>query len=443
MTDLGALSLWVAVLMAAWGAALSFAGGALDRDDLARSGARGLAVSAGFTGLAAFTLWWAFVTDNFSLQPVATFSGEAMSAPFKLSAAWAQRSGVTLLFALACGACGASALRLHREGNRELMPWTAGMLGLLLLGATVTSAAVWNPFVVLEVVPEEGRGLDPRLQLFAAAIRIPVLCAGVASAAVALALGLPAAVRRQFPRARRRAVGTWTSVAWCCLSGSVLVALRLAYAGTDFGSAWIWTARAAANMSGGLGTDVAIVGSVVALPAGVHLNGGWRRLRPAARAALMAGGVLFACALTATTLRSARTVELPDGGSVRVADPFRRDWTFTSQGASRMERPDHFVTAVALRAARGAARAEFITSEFREYYARDDRERFPPHTITGVRGSLLEDVHVTLLSAGEGRAGVRIAFVPLAMWVWVGGVALVIGGALATWPVAAGGEDVT
>ena len=34
MTLVGELSLWVALLMAAWGTTVSFAGGALKRDDL-------------------------------------------------------------------------------------------------------------------------------------------------------------------------------------------------------------------------------------------------------------------------------------------------------------------------------------------------------------------------------------------------------------------------
>jgi cytochrome c biogenesis factor len=127
-------------------------------------------------------------------------------------------------------------------------------------------------------------------------------------------------------------------------------------------------------------------------------------------------------------------VEIPDGGTARARDPFGREWSFTSQGASRMERPNHFVTAVALRSVQGSSRARFITSEIREYYANDDRERFAPYTTTGIRASPLEDVLVTLEAAEEGKAKIRIGFVPLASWVWIGSALFVLGGAMVLWP---------
>jgi cytochrome c biogenesis factor len=442
MTDLGELSLWVALLMAVWGAALSFAGGALAREDLALSGARGLVASSGFVALAAAGLWWAFLTDDFAVRLVATFSSEAQRAPFKLSAAWAGRAGVVLMFAFACAGCSVVALRVHRAENRPLMPWLAGTCALVLAVVLVASAAVWNPYVRLGVLPEDGRGLDPRLQDLAAAVRTPSLCLGYGAAAVALAVALSGAVRSRCDAACRRMLGTWTLVAWCFLSTSVLLTLRIAYTGADFSGSWIWKPAGAASLSSGFETGVAAAAGLAALLSGATLNGGWKRVRTVARYTLVAGGALFACGLAATTLQTRQVVELTDGGTIHLKDPFRREWSFTSQGASRMERPDHFATSVALRAARGDERPQFIATEFREYFGRDDRERFAPQTTTGIHGSLLEDVGVTLVSVGDGRASVRIAFVPFVTWVWIGGVAVVIGGALMVWPTASKVEGI-
>ena len=72
MTDLGELSLWVALLMAVWGTALSWAGGVRSRAEFVASGRRGLQASAGFTGLASAALWWALGTGDFSLRYVAS-----------------------------------------------------------------------------------------------------------------------------------------------------------------------------------------------------------------------------------------------------------------------------------------------------------------------------------------------------------------------------------
>ena len=44
---------------------------------------------------------------------------------------------------------------------------------------------------------------------------------------------------------------------------------------------------------------------------------------------------------------------------------------------------------------------------------------------------------MVLSDAGDGRAMLRISFLPLVRLAWVGGLALMIGGLLIFWPVAA------
>ena len=56
MILIGELSLWVALLMAAWAGVTSFAGGALRRDDLVNSGRRGLYVTCAMVILASIVL---------------------------------------------------------------------------------------------------------------------------------------------------------------------------------------------------------------------------------------------------------------------------------------------------------------------------------------------------------------------------------------------------
>ena len=68
----GELSLWVALLMAAWAATMSFAGGALRREDLIASGVRGLYATFAMVILASIGLWTALLTHDFSLEYVAS-----------------------------------------------------------------------------------------------------------------------------------------------------------------------------------------------------------------------------------------------------------------------------------------------------------------------------------------------------------------------------------
>ena len=68
MILIGELSLWVALLMAAWSTTVSFAGGALKRDDLVNSGVRGLYATFAMVVLASVGLWTALLSRDFSLE---------------------------------------------------------------------------------------------------------------------------------------------------------------------------------------------------------------------------------------------------------------------------------------------------------------------------------------------------------------------------------------
>ena len=64
MILVGELSLWVALLMAAWAATVSFAGGQLRRNDLIESGERAIYATLAMVVLASIGLWTALITHE-------------------------------------------------------------------------------------------------------------------------------------------------------------------------------------------------------------------------------------------------------------------------------------------------------------------------------------------------------------------------------------------
>ena len=68
MILVGELSLWVALLMAAWAATVSFAGGALGRRDLVASGERAIYATFAMVVLASAGLWTAIFSHDFSIK---------------------------------------------------------------------------------------------------------------------------------------------------------------------------------------------------------------------------------------------------------------------------------------------------------------------------------------------------------------------------------------
>ena len=70
MIVVGELSLWIALLMAAWCATLSYAGAVSARSALTRSGQRAGHAALGFSALAIFGLWTALHDREFSVAYV-------------------------------------------------------------------------------------------------------------------------------------------------------------------------------------------------------------------------------------------------------------------------------------------------------------------------------------------------------------------------------------
>ena len=100
MILVGELALWVALLMAAWAATTSFAGGALGRDDLIASGRRGLYATTAMVVLASIGLWTALLTHDFSLKYVASNTSANMPKVYVFAAFWGGQAGSLLFWAL-------------------------------------------------------------------------------------------------------------------------------------------------------------------------------------------------------------------------------------------------------------------------------------------------------------------------------------------------------
>nr|MDP9178848.1 heme lyase CcmF/NrfE family subunit [Gemmatimonadota bacterium] len=97
MILVGELSLWVALLMAAWAATVSFAGGALARRDLVASGERAIYATLAMVVLASLGLWTALFSHDFSIKYVASFTSANLPKAYLFTAFWAGQAG-SLLF---------------------------------------------------------------------------------------------------------------------------------------------------------------------------------------------------------------------------------------------------------------------------------------------------------------------------------------------------------
>lgn len=436
MTQLGELSLWIALLMAAWCAMLAVQGALLHRESLTESGARGLYASFVFLALAAAGLIAAFIGDDYSLLYVAVHSSANVERYYKFCALWSGGQGQLLLVSLMlAGAGSAAAWRgLRRDADRVRAAWTVAMLGLVLVAVLAATAFVANPFALVGRVPEDGRGLDPMLRHPLMALQPPLMLLGAACAAVPLALAASALVRRRFDGALLAEMRATSLGAWGLLSAAFLLAARWSYLSPGLRA--LGAGRPAVITSALAWLVLTLWLVVVELRHAVRapLSEADRMRRRAGR--LLAGGGTALCLIMFAARPLARDydVQINDGDLYRAKDAWGRQWTFASQGASRMEREGDDVTAVALLPTRDGVRQPFVAGESRQYYGAGGLDIYPAQTVPGIRSTIAQDLVVVLADAGEGRAVLRIGFKPLVEFGWTGGVLLEIGLLLLFWP---------
>ena len=240
MILIGELSLWVALLMAAWSMTVSFAGGALRRDDLVSSGVRGLYATFAMVLLASIGLWTALLTKDFSLEYVAGHISSSMPNAYIFTAFWSGQAGSMLFWALILSMYGTIAIATSRSRNRELIPWAAGTISAILLFFIATTCFKANPFVRLDFLPADGRGMNPQLQNPGMAFHPPNLYLGYVATAIPFSFAIAALFSRRLDAEWLGVVRRWTLLSWFFLTIGIILGMWWAYVELGWGGYWAW-----------------------------------------------------------------------------------------------------------------------------------------------------------------------------------------------------------
>ena len=242
MILVGELSLWVALLMAAWTTTVSFSGGLQGRADLVKSGERAMYATFGFTLLVSIGLWTALFTHDFSIMFVASYTSANLPKVYTFTAFWAGQAGSLLFWALVLTAYSAVAVFTNRRSNRAMMPYVTGTLGVVSLFFLMTMAFGANPFERLDWVPPDGRGMNPQLQNPGMAAHPPMLYLGYIATAIPFAFAIGALITRQLDAQWLGAVRRWALVSWFFLTIGIVMGMWWAYVELGWSGYWAWDA---------------------------------------------------------------------------------------------------------------------------------------------------------------------------------------------------------
>jgi cytochrome c-type biogenesis protein CcmF len=236
----GELALWVALLMAAWAATTSFAGGALGREDLVASGRRGLYATTAMMVLASIGLWTALLTHDFSLKYVASNTSANMPKVYVFAAFWGGQAGSMLFWGLILSVYSAIAIRFVPLKSRDLVPWACGTLAVILVFFIATVCFKANPYDRLSFVPADGRGMNPQLQNPGMAIHPPNLYLGYVATSIPFAFAIAALVTRRLDAEWLGIVRRWSLLSWFFLTIGITLGMWWAYVELGWSGYWAW-----------------------------------------------------------------------------------------------------------------------------------------------------------------------------------------------------------
>jgi cytochrome c biogenesis factor len=507
LTLIGELSLVAALLLSAWSTIISYAGGALRREEFVESGVRGLAATFLMAGLASIGLWTALLTRDFSVEYVAASISQTTPRPYVFTAFWSGQAGAMLFCATVLSLGGTIAIAASRRRSRELVPWATGTLSSILLFLLATICFAANPFARTDVTPLDGRGMNPLLLNPAMALHQPMLYLGYVAAALPFAFAIAALLARRLDTEWGGLVVArqWMVVSWFFLTIAIVLGMRWEYLKPRGGGNWAlnavenWSVFPWLTMTASLHSVFAetkrhrkwsivlfAASFLLSVLAVVITRGGptdneatsaqspirtWfsaffflttgmtayligtrlRDLQPTMSGEpvgrdrrrvgehiVHAGLVLSLVALAGLPFRREYDARLKTGESYEATDPYGHVWRFVSQGVSQFDRPDHIVAILALDAYRDGKRVGLITSERRTYRDLQGNQLFPPSVEVGIHSTAGLDTYVTPADIrreqGSDIAKLQVAFNPLVVWVWIGGLVMTVGGLVIMWP---------
>ena len=240
MGDLGAISLWLALALAAYSSIGSVAGKLRGSLALVESAQAAMYAAVLALIVSTFSLVVSFISRDFEISYVARHSDLAMPDHFTWVAFYAGNEGSLLYIAVVLSIMCAIAVWRAPERVRNALPYTTGTMMLVLTFFIAVMAFMANPFDKLPFVPADGEGINPLLTHFGMFFHPPALMAGLVGITIPFSFALGSLLARKTGDEWVDAGRVWGIVTWALLAGGLLLGSWWAYTILGWGGYWFW-----------------------------------------------------------------------------------------------------------------------------------------------------------------------------------------------------------
>jgi cytochrome c-type biogenesis protein CcmF len=184
--------------------------------------------------LSFFLLGYHFLTRDFRLSYVTSYSSSDLSILYTISAIWAGQEGSFLLWAFLSLLLGIFLIKyLKEDENLGMLIYNLQILGLLYL------LLRQSPFVLLKNVPTDGKGLNPLLLNPWMAIHPPFMFLGYASFGIPFTFAILLALKKSFNEYYSKAY-KWIIFSWVSMGAGIILGGFWAYETLGWGGYWGW-----------------------------------------------------------------------------------------------------------------------------------------------------------------------------------------------------------
>ncbi len=240
MTILGQISLWLALLVAAWGAATGVLGGIRRRPELIHSARRATYVLFGLLAVAAACLLTALLRHDFNVEYVAAYTSRNLPLVYTVAAFYGGQAGSLLFWAFVLSIFASAAQWSTPKRYEPLMPYVAAVTSGIEIFFLATLVFAANPFARLPFTPADGSGLNPQLQNPGMVVHPPMLYLGYISISIPFAFAVAALISRRLDTGWLHAIRRWTLLSWTFLSIGITLGMWWAYVELGWGGYWAW-----------------------------------------------------------------------------------------------------------------------------------------------------------------------------------------------------------
>ena len=183
---------------------------------------------------------WLAITDNFSVEYIASHSNSALPIFYKISSIWSAHEGSMFLWIVFLSLWGfIFNIRVHND--EILKSKSIGVISFVLVGFLIFLLWTSNPFnTILPIAPLNGADINPVLQDPALAIHPPTLYLGYVGFVIPFACAISFLLHGNSEIKWELLVRKWSVAAWIFLTVGITLGSWWAYYELGWGGYWFW-----------------------------------------------------------------------------------------------------------------------------------------------------------------------------------------------------------